>query len=453
MGKPMKKAARMFLLSVMAACIIMPFGLTCSAQNDKVESLRNSVVRIYSYNNQKSADGKYHYALGSAFAIGTGSTTNLVVTNHHVITDTNTGSQYDNVTVYLARDQLVHAKVKMSLPETDLVVLQLDESINRKPVTIRSTNDKDVGSDVYLLGFPASADLISQTSENPDTLSNPTNISVTKGIISKTTTFSELGNIEVYQTDASINPGNSGGPMVDSSGNVIGIVTWKVKSSDNIGYAIRSNELITALNNVMIPYNKADGNSFPAWVLYAGIGLGAAIFIAIVVIVIVLIVSSSKKKSAAAVPPPQFAPPAPAAVPAGQFSASSVNGINQSGFAGFPAQQTNETIRVSKGRLIGINGCYEGHSIELSAEEIAIGRDPALCQLVFPAEAADVGKKHCTIRYDAANKRFILVDCASTNGTYLLSGQKLPKNGTEYLRDGDRFYLSSMNNTFEVRVQ
>ena len=45
----------------------------------------------------------------------------------------------------------------------------------------------------------------------------------------------------MFQTDASINPGNSGGPLLDSSGNIVGINTAILPNSQGIGFSIPSN--------------------------------------------------------------------------------------------------------------------------------------------------------------------------------------------------------------------
>jgi serine protease Do len=67
-------------------------------------------------------------------------------------------------------------------------------------------------------------------------------ISVTQGIISAKgrTIGTEAGCQlpEVLQTDAAINPGNSGGPLINLSGEVVGINTAIARGAEGIGYAI-----------------------------------------------------------------------------------------------------------------------------------------------------------------------------------------------------------------------
>lgn len=68
---------------------------------------------------------------------------------------------------------------------------------------------------------------------------------VTQGIISglnRTIPISNYESIEgLIQTDASINPGNSGGPLLNQSGQVIGINTAKIQSGEGLGFAIPIN--------------------------------------------------------------------------------------------------------------------------------------------------------------------------------------------------------------------
>jgi len=60
----------------------------------------------------------------------------------------------------------------------------------------------------------------------------------------------------VIQTDAAINPGNSGGPLLNSSGQVIGINTAIAGDSQNIGFAIPVN----VVKNLIENFNKQGGS-------------------------------------------------------------------------------------------------------------------------------------------------------------------------------------------------
>jgi S1-C subfamily serine protease len=60
----------------------------------------------------------------------------------------------------------------------------------------------------------------------------------------------EMEEKNFIQTDVAINSGNSGGPLINSSGEVIGIIVAKVfgKSVEGLGFAIPINEAIKKLN-------------------------------------------------------------------------------------------------------------------------------------------------------------------------------------------------------------
>jgi serine protease Do len=58
------------------------------------------------------------------------------------------------------------------------------------------------------------------------------------------------------QTDAPLNPGNSGGPLINNKGEVIGINNFKVRGSEGLGFALESNFIKQAVNDI---YQEASG--------------------------------------------------------------------------------------------------------------------------------------------------------------------------------------------------
>ncbi len=151
-----------------------------------------------------------------------------VVTNHHVVNGA------EQVEVVLSNDERVPAKVLGTDELTDLAVLEIDgENVNRV-AKLGTAEGKQVGETVYAIGNPLGIEFAN---------------SLTKGIISgleRSVSVDTNGDsiadwiTEVIQTDAAINPGNSGGALVDSNGEVIGINSMKIASTqvEGIGFAI-----------------------------------------------------------------------------------------------------------------------------------------------------------------------------------------------------------------------
>ena len=184
---------------------------------DIVERIQSSVVQIGTRDSS-----------GSGVII---SRDGLIVTNEHVI-----GSA-SNVDVWLTDGRHYEGKVIERDSSADLAVVRIatDEELN--DIVVGDPGTVRVGDEVLALGFPI-------------TESIGTDLTVTRGIISSTRT---VAGVTFFQTDAAINPGNSGGPLVNSSGEVIGINTLKIDQAggrpvDNIGFAVSVNELEKRLN-------------------------------------------------------------------------------------------------------------------------------------------------------------------------------------------------------------
>jgi serine protease Do len=157
--------------------------------------------------------------------IGTGvliSPDGYIVTNNHVVD----GAVDINVT--LKDRRIMHAKLIGTDPLTDLAVIKI-EGNNFPNAPWGNSTELRPGQTVLAFGNPFGF-----------------RFTVTRGIVSglnRPNPFSQNRRSpgSFIQTDAAINPGNSGGPLVDARGEVIGINTFLVSSSNSfsgMGFAI-----------------------------------------------------------------------------------------------------------------------------------------------------------------------------------------------------------------------
>lgn len=175
---------------------------------------------------------------GSGFII---SDNGQILTNAHVVDGA------DKVNVTLKDGRTFEGKVMGSDPLTDVAVVKI-EANNLPTVSLGNSEQLKPGEWAIAIG-------------NPLGLDN----TVTTGIISATgRSSSEVGvpdkRVNFIQTDAAINPGNSGGPLLNASGEVIGMNTAIIRGAQGLGFAIPintaeriANQLVTQ-GQVQHPY-------------------------------------------------------------------------------------------------------------------------------------------------------------------------------------------------------
>lgn len=185
---------------------------------------------------------------GEAFeSAGTGMIVNpsgLVITNNHVIA----GASSVAITLD-GTTKALPARIVGTDPSHDMALLQIDHPpAGLHAVTFGNSADLVPGDAVIAIGNALALSAGSPT--------------VTSGIVSAlgrtvTATIPTTGATEtltdMIQTDAAINAGNSGGPLVDSSGDVVGMDTATAGDTSDgtqavdIGFAIPSQDLEAAL--------------------------------------------------------------------------------------------------------------------------------------------------------------------------------------------------------------
>ena len=147
------------------------------------------------------------YGTGSGFVID-----NLIITNSHVV------GGLKEVVISAKKIDRVIAKVIYDDPNYDLAFIEF----NFKPPTeiLRlSTKTVEDGDSTIAIGHPYGL-----------------NYTTTEGIVSRASRLQ--GDLEYIQIDAAINPGNSGGPLLNNEGEVIGINTFIIQNSNNLGFAL-----------------------------------------------------------------------------------------------------------------------------------------------------------------------------------------------------------------------
>jgi len=117
----------------------------------------------------------------------------------------------------------------------------------------------DTTFDIALLKIPGTHDTLKfgnsdkvQVGEKVIAIGNPLGLqfSVSEGIISAVHRQGPNG-LDVYiQTDAALNSGNSGGPLINNKGLVVGINNFKIGGSESLGFALESNLIKFAINEI-----------------------------------------------------------------------------------------------------------------------------------------------------------------------------------------------------------
>lgn len=148
----------------------------------------------------------------------------IVVSNYHVV------GMATEIRVVTTDKREYDARVVLADQASDLAILQLEEAADLPYLSLRNSDEVEVGELTLAIGNPFG---VGQT--------------VSSGIISglaRSGTASGEGFGYYIQTDAPINPGNSGGALIDVNGDLIGINTRILSrsgGSNGIGFAIPAN--------------------------------------------------------------------------------------------------------------------------------------------------------------------------------------------------------------------
>ncbi len=390
---------------------------------------RDSVVYIVEM--VSDVNGNSMAASGTGWAVGTpGKDVEYIITNGHVVNEAYNYPKVDptqymgEIRVYFSaaeNDYVIPTVVYFSpAEEKDVAILKLPSPTDKRvPLVLRDSDTVEQGEQIYVVGFPGVSNY-AQTDARYDS----SDVTVTSGVISKRVRVQGT-EYPAFQTDAAINHGNSGGPMVDKKGFAIGINSAGLEVQVNgegmergVNYASEINQTVRILKEEGLPY-VMKGYKLPLIIAFFVLA-----FICTAAGAVLFIISGSAN---------------------GKASAQG----NVFGNGGKPAGQKTHSRPV----LRGVAGSFAGQSFSLAGGPLILGRDPAVCSIVFSKEAPGISGNHCSIRFDTAQGVFMLTDNGSSYGTFLANGTKLSKGVQTALRSGDSFYLCNNATQFTVVLE
>lgn len=396
------------VLSVVLAAMIFVCSIPVSAASASgIDRARNGVVFITS-----------ELGSGSGFAIGSdldGPVQYIVTAGHMVIGDD--GYRCSQATVWFSAmaNEFMIAEVYAVDTSRDLCILRLPEPTTKRNALPINSTVLGSGEHVYALGYPiygnAGKDYVTMSTND---------LVMTDGIISQQMRMVEknLG-FEAYMHSAPTTFGNSGGPLVNSNGEVVG-VNFKITTVDSVvtgSLAVISDELQRVLDSYRVEYATSSGSQQTASsgdsTLIVIIAIAAAVVVA-AVIVVVIIMMKKKKGSGGS----------------GSYNPST------------PSSSKGGAV------IVGMKGIMANRSFNINGS-IVLGRNGQKCDVAFPVDSKGISGVHCQIR--KSDSGYEIMDCGSSNGTFLGSGQKLTPNVPVFIPDGTYFYLGSAEQLFQIK--
>ena len=207
--------------------------------SEVVKEVKPSVVNIRVRVKRKDSFGEEHIEEG----LGSGV---IYTTDGYIITNNHVAGEAEELLVTLSDGSQYQAKLVGGDKNTDIAVIKIDAK-DLKAASFISSDNVEVGEIAIAFGSPFG---LQQTITMGIISAKGRNIAISPDI---------LPQVDLIQTDTPINPGNSGGPLVNSSGQIVGINTLIFSpsgASAGIGFAITSDTSVNIADQI-IKYGRA----------------------------------------------------------------------------------------------------------------------------------------------------------------------------------------------------
>ena len=209
-------------------------GLTCSAADctkvvvdesgisEAVEKVYDGVLMVRNYQNDQVA------STGTGFVYKIDGDDAYVMTNQHVVEGA------DKITLITYDDKEIEGEVLGGDSYVDIAIIKIKKYDGIVSLQLGNSENAKLGDLVFTIGSPLGYEYRGSVSTG--------HLAGKDRLVSVSTDNSSSSDwvMKVLQTDAAINPGNSGGPLLNTNGEVIGVISLKLVKTEveGMGFAI-----------------------------------------------------------------------------------------------------------------------------------------------------------------------------------------------------------------------
>lgn len=319
----------------------------------------------------------------------------------------------------------------------DIAVLKLRNKIAIKPATLDVKDKIETKEQLEAFGFPYTTMIGNQARDKDRHLITQPNRSALFYSGESPITNEKFGmkrddiiNIDLQRVSGSLYSGNSGSPIVLDDGLVVGMATLSHETHDS-AQVTPSKDIVKMLEFLGVPHDTNAATNIapppppppppPPFPIKWIIGICLAAMLLMIMLAIFFI--SNRKKRATDAHHPQPPQPQP------------------------QRQPTTGTVPIYNDAVVTLkimDGVHKGdHMLPLpnGSSTLVLGRNPDVCNLVYPKNTPGISAEHCTFKWDATSQRLSVRD-ESTYGVFV-NGQKIVKHVEVPLQHDDTVDLGA----------
>ncbi|MBS1651378.1 MAG: trypsin-like peptidase domain-containing protein [Bacteroidetes bacterium] len=162
--------------------------------------------------------------------------------NGYIITSLHIVEGADSVFIENTQTPRSMAKIVYTNKQLDLALLKTEASIIKQNIPFAlAIGHCEIGEKVFTLGYPRNEIVYGEGS-----------------VSSLSGAYNNFVDTTLYQISIPLNQGNSGGPLFDEQGRLIGLIRGKNANADAMGFAVKSNDIASAITNFASQNNITD---------------------------------------------------------------------------------------------------------------------------------------------------------------------------------------------------